>query len=315
MSMLSTLRPVLTAAALLGSLGAAQATMVAAVPEGPFNALVFGNFNSYNADIEGGLIVGGRVSLDTYGVNAKSHSSFGLWTQGGGTLSNGHIWGGYTNNMQLASNAGSTGAGAYAVGDSSRLFSMQSYYQSVSQSYAQTNFARTAYRDPWTGLVFEADKGAARHVFNVNAADLPYVRWLDIRNVDADEELVINVIGDSATFTNLDLSDSLGKYKTLLNYVDAKIVHFSATSPWADVLAPYATIVGGNGHIQGTIVAGAFDSQLEIHSGKTDFWKVPAGAVPEPGSMALAAVALLALVRTRRGGAPIRLNFMRPSAA
>lgn len=292
--------PAIIAGTLAGAAAApAQATLAAGVPDGPFNALVFGDYRSYNADSWGALIVGGRVDLHTYGVNSMNASNFGLWTAGGGSITNGHVWSHVTSNVSFTM-AGQTGGQVYDVGSTARLGHLQSHYSGLSSRLATDAAARTATRDSGSGLMLVGDAAANRHVFNVDASVLPDVRWLDIRGVDAEEELVINIFGQAASFTNLDLSDSLGKYRTLLNYVDATLVHFKHTSPWADVLAPLAKIVGESGHIQGTLVAAAFDSQIELHMGKTRFWDVPDGdagnAVPVPGSLALSALGLFAVV-------------------
>lgn len=302
-------KPLLTAGFVAATAVSAHANLVAPVPSGPFNALVFGDFRSTNADMWGGLIAGGRVELSTYEVNARRNSSFGVWTAGGGLISNGRVNGDVTANMNFASNAGHYEGQRLGTASASALAPLRQHYNGMSSLLAADPNARAAYRDPWTGLVFEGVSSATRHVFNVKAADLPNVRWLDIRNIDADEELIINILGGSAVFTNLDLSDSLGRYRTLLNYVDATMVHFSATSPWADVLAPLATIVGGNGHIQGSVVAAAFDSQIELHMGKANFLSDPA-LVPLPGSLPLTGLALFALAWVRR-----REPVKRPSAA
>ena len=311
-SLRSALIPAVAAGALaLGFVGSAQASLAAPVPTGPFNALVFGDYRSWDADTHGGVIVGGRVDLDTYGVNSRSASSFGLWTAGGGTLNNGHVWGHMTSNVNLTK-AGLTGGEVYAAGDASRLVTLQRYYSGLSSTLAADTSARLAVRDPYSGLVLNADRAATRHVFNVNAADLPAVRVLDIRNIDPGEELILNILGSYADFSNLDLSYSLGAYRTLLNYVDATIVHFNHTAPWADVLAPLGTITGESGHIEGTVVAAGFNSQIELHMGRSDFWNVPGNAVPVPGSLPLTALALFALAWVRRQS---RDPVMRPNAA
>ena len=299
-SLRSTLMPAVAAGVMaFGAVGSAQASLAAAVPSGPFNALVFGDYRSWNADTYGGLIVGGKVNLDTYGVNSQSASTFGLWTGGGGTLNNGHVWGHMTSNVNLTM-AGITGGQVFDAGDASRLAHMQRYYTGLSTTLAGDATARLAVRDPYSGLVFNADRAATRHVFNVNASDLPAVRVLDIRNIDPGEELILNILGSYADFSNLDLSYSLGAYRTLLNYVDATLVNFRYTAPWADVLAPLATIIGESGHIEGTVVAAGFDSQIELHMGRSDFWNVPGNAVPVPGSLPLTALALFALAWVRR---------------
>lgn len=277
----------------------AVATAITPVPGGPFNALVFGDYRSQNADTHGGLIVGGRVELSSFGVNTRGPSAFGLWSAGGGTVSNGHVWGHLTSNVRLEG-AGMTGGQVFAPGNVVGLDSYIQHYRQLSTTWASDATARAAVRDPFSGLVLAGDKQASRHVFNVNAADLSAVRVLDIRDIDPDEELVINIHGDQASFTNLDLSESLGRFRTLLNYVDATIVHFKNTSPWADILAPWATITGESGHIQGTLVAGAFFSTLELHMGKTDFWKGPVQGVPLPGVLPMMALGLLALWAVRR---------------
>ena len=290
----------------------AQASVMAPVPPGPFNALVYGNFRSSNADSEGSLVVGGAIDLHTYGVNSRSGSAFGLWTREGGTLTNGHVWGSATSNVMLE-RAGVTGGNRPDVGDATALAAWRRYYNGLSSVLAQDPSARNAYRDPYSGLVLQGEAAANRHVFNVRAADLQGVRLLDIRGVDVEEELVINIIGDMASWVELDLSSTLGRYRSLLNYVDATIVHFRNTAPWADVLAPFATITGESGHIQGTLVAASFDSTLELHMGKTDFWNVPMGAgnaVPLPDTLALSAAGLFAAAWVR-----LRRREVRPSSA
>lgn len=282
----------------------ASAGVIAPILDGPFNALVFGNFRSSHADAQGTLVVGGTVELSSYGVNTMSGASLGLWSGAGGTLTDGRVYGNLTDNITL-SNAGVTGGTAIGLGDGSRLASMQSYYTALSASYANDVGARNAYRTPWGGLVLEGSAAQTSHVFNVRAEDLVGTTWLDIRNIDPNEKLVLNIIGANASFSDIDLSSTLGRYNTLLNYVDASIVNFNATGAWADILAPYATITGSDGHLQGTVVAAGFNSNLELHLGKTDFWNVPSSpgassSVPVPGTLLLAALGLVPLVWSRR---------------
>ena len=124
-----------------------------------------------------------------------------------------------------------------------------------------------------------------------------------------------NILGDAASFTSIDLSDSLGAYRTLLNYVDATVVNFRNTAPWADVLAPLATITGESGHIEGTVVAAGFNSQIELHMGRANYLNAPAQAVPVPGSLPLTALGLFALAWVRRSSGQSGRRGVKPLCA
>lgn len=283
---------------------ASSFSMASTVMELP-NVFVFGDFKGWSSDIEGTLVAKGSVELYNYGVNTGGLASeLGAYIGGNLTLMSGQIVGSTLLQGALyASSAGYT-LGSGAAQYSQAVNSLEQQMVALSQGYAASAATGTSLMTPWNGL--ELHGGSADlHVFNLSAGDLAAASYLQFFDVPAGSKVVLNVFGDTAYLANKDLSDSLGAFDTLLNFVGASNVYIENTAPFASILAPTASITGQNGQIKGTVVASSWSAQLEVHS--KDSWLLNCGAitpsVPEPSTWLMFALGLcgIAYLRGRRG--------------
>lgn len=299
----------LSRAALAAScaLACASHSLAASGPAAPVNAVVFGTFSSANSDSEGALVAS-HFNLSGYSVNSNRSQSTGLYSAGTVSLTNGQINGDAVVLGDLTLNgAGLTGQllprdGWTTLGG---WIEQQRQEMSVlSASFAATATNGQAVLTDYSGLVLTGDGTSATQVFQVDAAALRQATSLAISGLARGQGLVINVVGAKASIANLDLSTTLGAYDSVLNFVNANEVTISSTSPHAVVLAPGATIRGGNGHIDGLVVALNWQAGLELHnSGTSSLVNVTSPSpVPEASSaMALAlGLAGVSLVVRRR---------------
>jgi choice-of-anchor A domain-containing protein/MYXO-CTERM domain-containing protein len=275
-----------------------------------FNAFVFGNFNSKSSDSEGNLVVGGNFTANGYSINSMAR-------QGprdpaavvGGTLSltngqaNGDV---YAGAGIVLSSAGVIGTQHTGPNDVGFLRDWQGYYTTLSSTYGQ-QAATGAVEQKWGGLYFTGKAGAGTTTFLVTTDMVKNAGYWNFAGLDAGQRVVLNFSGGSFDLFNMDLSQTLGKYDVLMNFLDATNVSFTNTSPDADILAPFATIHGSNGHVQGTLVAGSYDSTLELHESAPSFLAPPPAStpstpnsIPEPGSLALALGGLFMAWQARR---------------
>lgn len=288
---------------------AASAATAAPVLSTMPNVVVFGDFKGWNSDIEGSLLAKGSAEMYNYGVNTgRLAGDFGAYVGGNLTLMSGQISGTTLVQGALSYSSAAFTQGAVAPGFGSAVDSLQQQMVSLSASYGSAAATGAATMTPWNGL--ELRGGAADvQVFSLTARDLAAASYLQFYDVTPGSKVVLNVFGDAAYLSNKDLSFTLGAYDTLLNFVDAKSLAIENTAPWASILAPGALITGGSGHIQGTVVAGGWSSQLEVHSKGSWFFQnafhepTPAAPIPEPPTILLMAAGMLSMaffMRARR---------------
>ena len=294
-------------AALLGS----SASFAGPVIDG-YTALTFGSFSSSYSDSEGTVLVGGNAYLQGYAVNTRgtANHDVGLVVGGSVSLTNGQVWGDLVAGGAMdLQNAGILGSRLQQ--DSSALFQGWEYhFLQLSSTYASLADSGKVTRTPWGGLDFNAQGPSDVEVFSVTAQEVMGTNSWSFQGLPAGQRVILNVSGSEVKLSNLDLSRALGAYDFVFNFEDALTVTFENTSPWASVLAPKATILGRNGHIQGNVVANAWDATLELHNGRSEGLPLPTLApsepgntAPEPDSLLLVACALGAFTwATRRAG-------------
>lgn len=269
------------------------------------NVFVFGDFKGWNSDIEGALLAKGSVELYNYSVNSQGSSTgYGAYVGGDLTLMNGQVSG--STLVQGATTSASAGftQGVVQAGFGQAVDVLQQQIVSMPASYGSAAATGAASGTPWNGLELRGGTGDVQ-IFNLTTGDLAVASYLQFYDVRPGAKVVLNVFGDSAYLGNKDFS-LLGAYDTLLNFVGATNLYIENTSPWASILAPDALITGQSGHIEGTVVAGGWSSQLEVHSKESWFFgdylahPAPVNAVPEPSTIALLSLGLFGMTVVNR---------------
>jgi hypothetical protein len=117
------------------------------------------------------------------------------------------------------------------------------------------------------------------------------------------------------------VTNGFANYNVLYNFFEATTLAFDDVGVYGSVLAPWATVTGGSGQIDGNVVVGDWNSNVSLgNSREFDVTEVkqfagPASslagrdaalAVPEPASLGLflAALGLLAWSSRQRPGRP-----------
>ncbi|MEN9867230.1 MAG: hypothetical protein RL748_2820 [Pseudomonadota bacterium] len=237
----------------------------------------FGNVKNI-PDIEGRLAVGGNLSISGFSIGGRVPPGSGQpsLVVGGDltSIGGGGIYDGY-------------GAPGYAVYSGNRAPSTPTYIDFRKQTPSVIDFeAERTYltvlsqqlRDmPATGTVTKLWSGitltgsnADIEVFNLTADQVKSGLDLLLDNVKPTAHLILNVASDSQRkvkvgITMASLQDRHAK--VLFNLHDADVVNFTGVLVLGSVLAPYACVRDSSGHLEGTIIAASWDSNMEIGFG------------------------------------------------
>jgi choice-of-anchor A domain-containing protein len=292
-----------TAAGAVIAPGAAQAdALTAATILQDFNAVIYDNAST-SADIEGAAVIGGNFSGATVyiGPTGTQPSGFGALTVFGSTSGNininnsGDAYVGGTKGATISFNGGHylTSAPGATIADFEAPLDALSTQLSQLAATASVNFSNL--NDVLFDAVAAAD-GIA--VFDVTAAELAEMASFTV-NLDGASTVVINVLGPSVDFSANDLSGTTGADNIIWNFYDATTVTIG-DEIGGTVLAPDAAVTNDN-QIDGTLVAKSWTGNGELHNYPFD-GTLPSTPVPEPGSLALLGIGLLALFVLRRPG-------------
>ncbi len=255
----------------------AQAQQVDLGTAAEYSGFFFGNVSKL-PDIEGRLALGGNLNISGFSIGGRVPSGSGKpsLVVGGdlASIGGGGIYDGY----------GNTG---YAVYSGNRASNVPTYIDFRKQTPSPIDFdAERTYltilsqqlRDmSATGTVTKLYSGitltgsnADIEVFNLTADQVKSGLDLFLANVKPSSHLIINVAADSQFKVKIGITmASLQERhsKVLFNLHDADVVNFTGVLVLGSVLAPYGCVRDSSGHLEGTIVAASWDSNMEIGYG------------------------------------------------
>lgn len=276
------------------------------------NLLAFGNMAVTRADTEGRVAVGGNASISGYSINTKGdqralYEGTGLIVGGNLSFTSGSVWGGVqVGGSYTPVDSGSVRGGSVQSGQGMDFAAERARLAALSQQWDAMLNTGTAYNQ-WGTLHFDAT-GQTLAVFDIDAAAL--LGNLQIDGLAADAQVLINVHGSSVDFGNHGYTGfALGQ--VIFNLVDATDVLLNGGIN-ASLLALDATVAPGyGGVISGQVVVNNWYSNMQVNDapipGTTSQPpqepqppKTPPRALPEPGSAALAGLALAGLLAARR---------------
>ena len=140
-------------------------------------------------------------------------------------------------------------------------------------------------------------------VFDLTSAALGSVNNFKFSNLHTNDTLILNISG-----TNVNLSGGYGdfsKYNVLYNFYEAKNLTLNGVGLYGSILAPLATLAGGNGQINGSVAVGNWASNIQVNANHYFNATNVSGyvsAVPEPETyaMLLAGLGMIGFMARRR---------------
>ena len=259
------------ALAVLPQVGQAQQIDLGAAAQ--YAGFFFGNASALT-DVVGRLAVGGNLSIGgtSVGEGVAANSTQPSLVVGGNvtTFTGGTI--------------GSSKSNGYGVYAGSKASGVPSYLSLQQVSFSPVDFAAEgAYLNVLsqqlgalapTGSVSQQystvtlkGSNSGLEVFNLTAAQVKSTLTLALSNVKSDATLVFNVTSDSQRHVQFGITTTVlqnRQGKILYNMPDTDVLNFTGVWVWGSVLAPSACVNNSSGHIEGTIVASSWNSNMEI---------------------------------------------------
>lgn len=273
----------------------------------------FNDFKSGSGRVDGSILAGRDISLANYSVNTSKNSAYGDYavvagrdfTFTGGSVDHGSTYVGGTSYL----NQSGTLKGPVITGAApADLNALATSLTQTSKALAALDATATT-EQKWNGIFINGTNSQVE-VINLDASWLDTSSWYSFSNLSAGATLIVNFLGDSATFKGG--FGAFDGYNVLFNFADATTLNI-INGFNANVLAPKATVTGGSGTIYGTVVVNDWNSSVTIGNavgGGFAAVDVPglelvATAVPEAQTwaMLLAGMGLMGVVARRRKSA------------
>ena len=303
-------KPTLLMIALFATTAAQAGVIDLTSMSGGANIYTLGNFTSYSSDVEGALVSGGSVKIESYAVNQNNRDAFGapgyaLVARNDVTLKNGSI----NNGLVYAGGTVSlTSAGPAPASQAKPLDfdAVSAYYQSLSANLSQVAPTGTV-TSLYSGVKVSGGGQGSIDLFNVASNVFANSSSWTLHGLTPGQTLIFNVSGASVTFNNGGISFApLNDYNVLFNFYEATSLDVRGII--GSVLAPNAAVTANWGQVNGNLIVDSWSSTVQINANHyfkpTELagFDVPGAnaapaEVPEPASAALMLVGLGLLVR------------------
>src|SRR3989304_3948468 len=274
----------LLGATLIGAAVLSPAVHAATVFDG-LNVLVQDSFQSQFSEVQGVLAVGGNATLFNYGVDLLSTpyggaGGYGLVVGGNLTFSSGAVGTLITNPAQTYYGGALSGSLVNYTGgfntvnplSFSSLFNQASVASTALAGYSNTGATTLnvggIFGNP-AGLTLSGDGSSAVQVFSISGTDLQTRHQIVVNNVPTTSTMLVNVTGTFAELASVDSTAPFAPFggNVLFNFKDATQVNFAQTGAQASIPAPNALITSNSGHMQGVVIAKAWNGNFEVKPG------------------------------------------------
>ena len=250
---------------------------------GQFNAFVFSNFTSSSSDTEGTLAVGGNLSVQDYSINDVDAANSGVAAVVGGNVDFdagsfiGEIdYSGSAMINHVMPNEVAQHTPNSAINFSAEKSSMVTLSTQLSAVPAN---GKTIFQ--YGGIQFIGDGTSNPQVFDVTAAQMANVTYSSFSNLSPGQTVIVNISGASVSFIG-GWTNGMTAYNTLYNLSNATNISIN-TGVYGSILAPNATVTGGNGVINGNVIVNAWNSNIQLNS--NEYFQpvnIPINGVPAP---------------------------------
>lgn len=297
-------------AAALATTGAQAGVIDLGSMMGGANIYTVRDFTARSSDVEGAIVAGGNVTIQSYNVNLKNQKAYGDYAvvAGGdlkltsGTISNGKTYARGTTSLQQALPVASGTVQPVDFAAASQQF------RDLANDLSTLGATGTV-ESLWGGAKVIGSGNGSLDIFNVSADIFRNSSHWMLDGLSAGQTLIFNVSGKAGTFNEGNIGfEPLSGYNVLFNFFEATEINVRNVT--GSVLAPNATVKNDQGGvINGNVVVDSWNSPIQVNAnhyfkpvdipGFHDTPEVPVD-VPEPGTLALLAAGLCAVVGLRR---------------
>ncbi|MDY0977929.1 choice-of-anchor A family protein [Massilia sp. CFBP9012] len=295
----------------LASMGAQAGVIDLGAIMGGANVYTAGDFKAISSDVEGAIVSGGNVTIQNYAVNKKDRAAYAGYSivAGGdisltsGSIHNGPVYAGGAVTTQSAATPPRSTVNPVDFSSATEQF------KDIAAGLSLVGATGTVERLYSANKLIGSGKGGV-DIFNVSADFLNGGNNWVLSGLTANQTLIFNISGKHGGFTGG--MQPLSGYNVLFNFFEAETVDVKGIL--GSVLAPYATVVPGYGVIKGQVIAGTWNSSVQVDA--ENYWKavdVPGFElvkndppvespveVPEPGTLTLMMAGLLGGIALRR---------------
>lgn len=278
---------------------------------GGANVYTARDFNAISSDVEGSIVSGGNVTIQNYAVNLRNQAAYAGYSivAGGdisltsGSIHNGPVYAGGTVTMQSAATPPRSTVNPVDFSSATKQF------KDIAAGLSLVDATGRVEREYSANKLIGSGKGGV-DIFNVSADFLSGGNNWVLSGLTANQTLIFNISGKHGGFNGG--MQPLSGYNVLFNFYEAETVDVKGIL--GSVLAPYATVVPGNGVVKGQVIADAWNSSVQVDA--ENYWKPvdvpgfdlvkndppvePPAEVPEPGTLMLMMAGLLGGIALRR---------------
>lgn len=295
----------------VATLGSAQAAMLDLNKTiGGANVYSLTNFSAPSADVQGAIVAAGNVTLAHYTTNQYNQDAFGHYsliaggnlTYNGGDILNGDTYVGGTNKLSSMSIYSPVTGGAAPV-----YFDTVASLMKTASSELSVIKTTATVTDKWNGI-FLTGSNKSVEVIDLTATELKNATYYNLTGFAKDSTLIVNVSGDTALLHG-DYSAFDG-YNVVFNFANTTTLNIG-TGANVSILAPLASVSGGSGVIQGSVIVKSWSSGVQINTGNAFEATMVNGLVttipePETYAMLLGGLGIMGFMARRRQAAPAR---------